>query len=403
VASSRLKPPTLRVALLIAAAIIVGLLIVLAGSAVTPFALGILLFYLLAPPVDRLAGLGIPRALSILIVYALVVVVVYVLLLVTLTPLLDQLERFATQLPSMATRASAALSEFYTKLDIPPEIRRAIESTTGDVSSLVRSFNPGSILPVVSSVAGFVVSLFGYAILPAWLFFLLKDRPSLQASFERSLPTAWRPDAGALARIVNRVVGQWIRGQVVLGLTVGIASYIGLEVLGATVDPVFGDFAILLAVISGLLELIPIIGPIIAAVPAVIVGLGAGPQGPLAVLALYFVIQQVENNVLVPKIQSDAVRLHPSVVIFCLVVGGAIGGLFGAIVSLPLAAMGRDIVVYLFHRLDDPPMSVADATDLVLGAPPSPIDDTAIEGHARAPAEIPAADPRAADPRRAEG
>src|SRR5207248_1680428 len=150
-----------------------------------------------------------------------------------------------------------------------------------NVDTLLRTFNPGSIVPVVSSLAGFIVSLFGYAILPAWLFYLLKDRPGIAASFERALPASWRPDALALIRIVNRVVGQWIRGQVVLGVTVGIASYVALLFLGSVVDPVFGDFAVLLAVISGLLELVPIIGPIIAAVPAIVVGLGAGPQAAL--------------------------------------------------------------------------------------------------------------------------
>jgi predicted PurR-regulated permease PerM len=294
---------------------------------------------------------------------------VYTLLRLTLTPLLLQLQAFAANLPDATQNVRSSVLAFYQNLHLSAEIRSAIDSAAGDLGAVVGGFNPTAILPVVSSVASFVISLFGYVILPAWMFYLLKDRPRLQASFERALPVAWRGDAAALIRIVNRVVGQWIRGQVLLGLTVGLASYVGVMLLGAIVNPVFSDYAVLLAVISGVLELLPIIGPIIAVVPAAVVGLNAGPQGVVAVVALYFAIQQVENNVLVPKIQSDAVRLHPSAVVFFLVVGGAIAGLLGAILSLPLAAMGRDIVVYLFHRLDEPPMSVAAASQFVLGEP----------------------------------
>ena len=106
-----------------------------------------------------------------------------------------------------------------------------------------------------------------------------------------------------------------------------------------------------------MLELLPIIGPIIAAIPAVLLALTGGLDAAIAALVLYIVIQQVENNVLVPKIQGDAVELHPSAVMFALVIGGAIAGLLGAILALPIAAAGRDVFRYLFRRLDDPPAS----------------------------------------------
>ncbi len=136
-------------------------------------------------------------------------------------------------------------------------------------------------------------------------------------------------------------------------LVVGIASFIGLTILGIYVDPIFGRFAVLLAIVAAIGELIPIIGPIISAVPAVLLGLTAGVGPALAALILYFVIQQVENNVLVPKIQSDAIDLHPSIVIAALVIGGAIFGLLGAILALPVTAAGRDVFKYAFQRAGD--------------------------------------------------
>jgi len=125
------------------------------------------------------------------------------------------------------------------------------------------------------------------------------------------------------------------------------------------VDPVFGRLAVLLAVIAGIFELLPIIGPILSAIPAVLIGLSVGSEATLAVLALYIAVQQLENNLLVPRIQGDAVRLHPSVVIFALVVGGTIAGLLGAVLSLPFAAAAKEVYEYLAAKVPDGPPPVA--------------------------------------------
>ena len=245
-------------------------------------------------------------------------------------------------------------------LDIPPDVRAAIDrllATFGQETSL----NPGIVVPVFNSVAGFVASTFGFLIIPVWVFYLLKDRPSLTHAFDESLPEEWRRDTWAIIRIAERVFGQWVRGQLVLGTTVAVATFIGLEILGILVDPVFAQFALFLAILAGLLELLPIIGPIIAAIPLVLLGATASVQAALAALLLAIAIQQLENYFLVPKIQGDAVKLHPSAVMFCLILGGAIGGLLGAILALPVAATGRDIYRYLFRRLTPPSAAASTA------------------------------------------
>ena len=189
-----------------------------------------------------------------------------------------------------------------------------------------------------------------------FVFYLLKDRVALTASFDRSLPDAWRFDVWAVIRSVERVFGQWVRGQLILGFAVGIFTYIGLMILSQLVDPVFGRYAVLLSIIAGVLELVPIIGPIIAAIPAVLLAATAGPVPVAAALGLYLLVQQVENNLLVPKIQGDAVELHPAMVMAAIIIGGSLAGLLGAILALPVTAAGRDVVRYLFRRmsLDDP-------------------------------------------------
>jgi predicted PurR-regulated permease PerM len=365
---TRLGPPTPRVALVIVAAVVVAFLLWLGRDAIGPFVVGLLLVYLLDPAVERLGRIGAPRSLSIVLVYAVFVVALVVVLYLTVPPLLQQIGQFFGDTPKLSALIQdtiAKIRQAYESLDIPAEVRSAIDrllATFGQETAV----GPGVVVPVFNSVAGFVASTFGFLIIPVWVFYLLKDRPSLTHAFDDSLPPEWRSDTWAVIRIAERVFGQWVRGQIVLGTTVGVATFIGLEVLGVLVDPIFSQFALFLAILAGLLELLPIIGPIIAAVPLVLLGATASVQAALAALLLAIAIQQLENYFLVPKIQGDAVRMHPSAVMFCLIVGGAIGGLLGAILALPVAATGRDIYRYLFRRLSPPPATDAAAFELAV-------------------------------------
>jgi predicted PurR-regulated permease PerM len=333
--------------------------LLIASAAVKPFLLGGLLVYLLAPIVERLARLGIWRPLAVLLTFVATVALIGAVSWLALTPLIQQLRLFVDDLPAILLNLRVSVLDFYAGLNLTPEIRALVDRLLADLASGLGEIDVGAIVaPLVDSILGLVGTVTAYAILPAWLFFLLKDRLRLADSLERSLPAAWRGDVFAVFAISNRVFGNWIRGQVLLGIVVGIASYIGLLVLGELIDPIFSRYAVLLAIIAGLLELVPFIGPIIAAIPAILLGIAAGPTGVIAAFLLYLGIQQVENNVLVPKIQGDAVNLHPSAVLVALVVGASLAGVLGAIVSLPIASAARDVFRYLFHRVSDPPATV---------------------------------------------
>jgi predicted PurR-regulated permease PerM len=327
----RLRPPTPRVALVLVGAAVVLITLYLGREALTPFIVGLLIVYLLAPPVERLHRVGLPRPVSILVVYLIATFVLIEAVNLTLRPVVEQITSLFRDLPRLAAQLDGQLqqlSEVYRGLNLPPQIRASIDEWLATIAGGDIGFDPGVLLPVVNLTAGFVSSLFGYLIIPVWAFYLLKDRRGLVAGFDHALPAEWRTDVWSVIRITERVLAQWIRGQVFLGVTVGVATFGGLIILSLVVDPVFGRFALLLALVAGLLELLPIIGPIIAAVPAVLLAATAGPQAVVAALALYVLVQQVENNLLVPKI------------------------LIGEILALPITAAARDVFAYLFRRLN---------------------------------------------------
>jgi predicted PurR-regulated permease PerM len=382
--SARLPALTPRVLVLLIGAVVRGVVLYFGRHALGPFVVGLVLAYLLDIPVERMARIGLPRWMSVLLVYAIVAVLFVLAIRAVIRPLVDEISTFIREFPAFI----AQVTDLYAHLDLPPALREAIDSWLEGVSHGVGGLNPGDLLPVVTGLAGVVGSIVGYVVVPVWVFYLIKDRPALSRAAEESMPAAWRADARAVSSLSLRVFGQWLRGQVFLGLVVGVATFIGLEFLSFTVDPVFGRFAVLLSVFAGVLELLPIIGPIIAAIPAVILGLTAGVDAALAALILYLLIQQVENHILVPKIQGDAVELHPSIVIMAIVLGGAIAGIIGAILAVPITAAGRDIFRYAFHRVDEPPATPEEAM-ATIRAHPSVVEKTPDP-------EPPAAEPGAA-------
>jgi len=354
----RLAPLSPRVLVLIVAAIIIGMLLWMARDSVRPFVLGLLLVYLLDPPVRWLVRRGVHRVLAIIAVYVVSFVLFVEFLNLTLTPLVNEFVRFIQDFPALAVQLQAQLErlgEVYARLQLPVAVREWIDAF---IANLVAGGGGGApdvnlsfLLPIVTGAGGIIGTIFGFLLLPVWVFYLLKDRVALTDTFDSALPATWRFDVWAIVRMVERVFGQWVRAQLILGVTVGVFTFIGLTILSATIDPVFGRYAVLLSITAGILELVPIIGPIIAAVPAVLLAATAGVEAVVAALVLYTLVQQVENNLLVPKIQGDAVELHPAAVIFAIIIGGALAGLLGAILALPIAAAIRDVVRYLFRRL----------------------------------------------------
>jgi predicted PurR-regulated permease PerM len=269
-------------------------------------------------------------------------------------PIANQTRDFISQLPELGAAISnlqRSLFEWYQSLPLPADLRATLDESIRNAEGAFGEAIRQILGPAVSTVlrtAGFVV---GLVVIPVWLFFVLKDRERLPAAVEGSLPEAWRPDARNVLGLFAGVGGRWVRGQLVLGVAIFVATLIGLTILTLIGFTEFGEFTLVLALIAGVLEWFPIIGPIISAVPAILIGLSISPPAAVAAAILYAAIQQLENNLLVPKVIGDAVNLHPAVLILALVAGGALFGIGGAILAAPTVAIGRDLYRYIFRRL----------------------------------------------------
>jgi predicted PurR-regulated permease PerM len=325
-----------------------------ARGALPAFFIGTALAFILDPVVTSLQRRGLPRWTGVLVCYAGVVALIWVLIAFAVPPIASQTRDFISHLPELGATVSNVqrdLLDWYQSLPLPSELRatldESIRNAEGAFGDAMRQFL-GPAVSTVLRTAGFVV---GLVVIPVWLFFVLKDRDRLPAAVEGALPEDWRPDARNVLALFAGVGGRWVRGQLVLGAAIFAATAIGLTILTVVGFGEFGEFTLVLALIAGVLEWFPIIGPIIAAVPAILIGLSISPAAAVAAAILYTAIQQLENNLLVPKVIGDAVDLHPAVMILALVAGGALFGIGGAILAAPTVALGRDLYRYTFGRL----------------------------------------------------
>ncbi|MBI2066343.1 AI-2E family transporter [Candidatus Woesebacteria bacterium] len=271
----------------------------------------LLIMTILNPFVTRLSKLKIPRAISVFVAYVVVFGLFGAALAGIIPPLIEQTSSFANNLP-----------RYLSSLGIGGYIN---EQLTGELLSQLGSI-PGQLVKVGLSVFSNVFAVITVLIFAFYLL-LARDKLDDQLGFlfgeERK---------GELARIMDLLeskLGGWARGELALMALVGISNYIGLMILGI-------PFALPLAILAGLLEIIPYLGPVIAAVPAIVIGFSISPLMGLAVTALAFLIQQLENYLFVPKVMEKSVGVSPIVTLLALAIGFRIAGVVGAVISVPV-------------------------------------------------------------------
>jgi len=345
------------------------------GSSLAPFAIGLLLAYLLLPIVAWLDH-WMPRWASILAVYLAALCLLTLGLNFILPPAIDQTSQFVQSVPAWIERSEAFMNERIAAFQrvAPAEVQAWINRMAANLEVTLERNATTYVQQLGTLVFNSAVTLLqtltfviGFLVIPIFLFFVLLSTPRLPRTIHRFMHPAIRADVWNIWRIVDRIFGRYVRSQLMLGLIVGVATFLGLwslRLLGINVP-----YPLLLAIIAGIGELIPVIGPILSAIPALIVVSGSGWGAILAIVVLYTVIQQVESQILVPRIVGGTLRLNPAVLLLLLVVAAAAGGLLLVILAPPLVAICRDLYVYGQRRLREPPVSPAAAVaDLLVEA-----------------------------------
>ncbi|MDQ3068479.1 MAG: AI-2E family transporter [Acidobacteriota bacterium] len=279
----------------------------------------------------------IPRWLAILILYVVILGAIAGVCALAFPPLIEQARAFWDQMPQLLARGQQFLMD-RGLLQRQMSIEELLQRAPGGGSDTVGK--------VVSAAWGFFGGIFGLLTILILTFYLLVDADSIRASFLRLVPRGRRAQAANAASEVTVKVSAWLSGQLLLATIIGTTAAIGLWLIGV-------PYFYVLALLAGIGEMIPVVGPILAAIPALAVASSVSGQQALLVAVFFIVQQQIENHVLVPKIMERQVGISPAMVIVALLIGGSLLGVMGAILAVPTAAIFQVIFQELERRRDD--------------------------------------------------
>lgn len=296
------------------------------------FLLAIILASGIAPFANWLESKGIPRLLGVLLLY-LVVFGLAIFVLSLIVPFLSQdFAQLTAVFPKVVEQVSSSLDEVQTGsryFDFLGEIQNLLDA----LSTYLQQFSQSAVGLVVGIFGG-VLSFLAIIVISFYLSVMKKGIESLLSSV---LPEKYESYAIGLWKRSEIQVGRWLQGQLLISLLVGLLVYVGLSVMGV-------KFALVLGILAMLLEIVPVAGPILAALPAVGLAFLQSPSLGIWVIVLYTVIQQVESHVILPLVLGKTTGLNPVVVIMSLLIGAQLAGIVGAILAVPIATILVEVV-----------------------------------------------------------
>lgn len=313
----------------------------IAWKVLLPFLIAALIAYLLHPLVTFLQKTHLPRSLSILLVYIVFFGGTGWLFWYYSPVLYVETQRFIGQLPFYFDQIYSMFSHLHYQLDhMPPAIHDGMTMTLEQLEYTVTD-SLKKLLNKWRNILDFIILLF---LLPFLVFYLLKDVQAMERLIKRLIPRKWQDEGDILGKAVDQALGDYIRGQFMVAGAVGLISLFGLHFFGV-------PNAVLLGIFIGITDIIPYFGPIIGAVPALMVAASVSMNKWIAVLIMILVIQQLEGNFLSPYVVGRNVHLHPLVIVFALLLGFEVAGFIGLLVSVPLFVVGNNVFhAFKAHR-----------------------------------------------------
>jgi predicted PurR-regulated permease PerM len=320
---------------------VIGILLVLwlirrLSSVVVILILATLLATGIGPIIDRLTGAALPprgwhlpKSAAVILVYLCLVIVIAAIVLVIGTVVVNEGVQFAKDAPRYLTEATNALNKLHDKHPSFPSfagLLARVRDQLGVVSSYVYQ--------ALTKLFGFLGNIVVIVVTFVIAYYLLSTEQSAKEGILRLIPPSKREEYGETFAEMGSRMGAWLRGQLLLAFIVGVVIGVGLAIIGL-------PYAGIIAIVGAVAEMIPMLGPGVAAIPAVLIAL-VGPPWKIAVVIVFFVVlSQVESNILFPKVMKHAVGLNPIVTILALLAGAALAGFMGALLAIPLTAAGQ--------------------------------------------------------------
>jgi predicted PurR-regulated permease PerM len=296
------------------------------------------------PWVDYLQKKKIPRALGVLLIYLSFLLVVILAVSLIIPPIAEQVQELIINFPSILEKiisGVSALKEYSNQYGLLDNIKESVRAISSNLQ--------GAAGGVFSTVSGILGGIFGLFLVLVITFYMSVEENAIKKIVWSVVPESHQLHAMSLINKMQRMIGLWLRGQLILSLIIFALTYVGLIALGLFLGQKI-EYALVLALIAGLTEFVPYLGPVFAALPAVFLAFTQSPLLAVSVAILYYVIQLIENNLIVPSLMKKVVGLNPVVSIAVLLIGFKLAGVAGAILSIPVATAISVVVQDLFAQ-----------------------------------------------------
>lgn len=277
------------------------------------------------PWVDWLQKKKIPRGISIMFIYLIIFSVVATVVSLIIPPIVAQISDLTNNFPAIFEKIISGF-EYLRKYSVEHGLLENMKENFGSIGSNLQQA-AGGLFSTVSGIFGGIVSFFLILVIT---FYMVVEESALKKIVWSIAPEKHQIYIMKLINRMQKKVGLWLRGQLILSFIIFALTYISLLIMGV-------KYALVLALIAGLTEFVPYLGPILASIPAIFLSFTQEPILALFVAILYYIIQLVENHIIVPKLMQKVVGLNPIISIAVLLIGYKIGGVLGAILSIPVA------------------------------------------------------------------
>ena len=291
----------------------------------------------------------IARLVAIVAVYAAFLTLMAGFLYLTVQPIYVEMREFFRSAPEIYEQAQSTVEGWLVDIDrqVPEDLKSQLDGWLQSASGTIGDVLLSILTRTLNSVTSTVSAVIGFAVVPFLLFYMLKDKEQLVGGIYSMLPSGVSRHTRNVFHLFHSVIGSYIRAQVISASIIGGFVFLGLFFLDIR-------YPLTLGLLAGVLGLIPIVGAYIGAVPGLLVALATDPGKLPWVALVYIIVQLIESNVISPRVQGGALRLHPIFIMATLIVASEIAGLWGVLVGVPLVAVGRDIFVYFYKEWSDP-------------------------------------------------
>lgn len=319
-------------------------IIVLVTSIMTPMLLAIIFYYMFVPLVDFLEDHNISRSLGATISLVLLILLAIVSIGLAIPIIINQITAFTYAVPGIVENFVNVLQEQAQTSELQQYYRQIIDWVNNSLTDIAQQLlqTLGSTLQgltgIISAISGFLLSMMTF---PIFLYFLLLDGRRFKNQFLTIFPSSARDEINQLTHNINFQVGAYIKGRLLVSLFVGVFHFLGFSIIGL-------NYAFVLALLAGILSLIPYIGPFLTLVPTIIVALSQSYLIAGGAILVWGIAQVLDGNILGPSIIGKNLSMHPLTIMIVLIGAGSLMGVSGMIVGIPLYAIIKVIVTFLF-------------------------------------------------------